>query len=93
MRLEEFLERYISGESYSKCLKSQKVEYLRELKSGSFDFSKATAIANAAMTHIKEMADDVDALKTIKSYKEEVDNFLPQMLLMLFTIYLEGVKK
>jgi len=46
IRLEEFIERYISGEPYSECLISKNTEYLIDVKKGRHNLDEAREIAN-----------------------------------------------
>lgn len=57
-RVEEYLERYIAGEPYIDCLKSNMSGFLMELKKGFYSEARATKIAEESMAHIDEMADE-----------------------------------
>ena len=58
LRIEEYIERYISGESYADCLHTKKATYLRGIKLEPFHLDTARFIADKAMCHINEMCDN-----------------------------------
>lgn len=74
LRIEEYIGRYISGESYASCLLSKKSEYLKKVKCGYYDLDTARIVANTAIANIDRVANvyvethshepnkDVDAL-------------------------------
>ena len=81
LRVEEYLERYINGESYEDCLISKQSEYLKKVKTGAaFTLDEARIAADKAINHIDEMCDkflegtyevdnEVDALLDDVQYK------------------------
>lgn len=54
LRIDEYLERYINGESFEACLKPKDPEFLKEVKLGCFSLDEARLRAKAAMDHIDE---------------------------------------
>lgn len=58
LRVEEFIERYINGESYESCLLPHNPEYLKDVKRGCHNFDEAREMANKADKHIDEMCND-----------------------------------
>ena len=58
LRVGEYLQRYIEGESYQACLKPKFREYLKEVKLGKYDLEQARKIANEAIEYIVKLADD-----------------------------------
>lgn len=54
-RVEEFLERYINGESYQNCLHSNKLSYLIDVKTGFYNLEEARVVANRTLSHIEEL--------------------------------------
>ena len=59
LRVEEYIERYINGESYEKCLRSKMPEFLKQVKTGeSFDLDAARVVAKKSIDHIDEMCDE-----------------------------------
>ena len=75
VRIDEYLERYISGESYEKCLRPHDPEYLISLKTEPRDLRTAEIIAQVAMDHIDNM---YAAVKTTHDFNpnKEVDELL-----------------
>ncbi len=57
LRVEEYLERYIAGESYANCLLPSDPEYLISVKRGKYSLEEARNIANVAKAHVEEMTD------------------------------------
>lgn len=57
LRVEEYLGRYISGESYEDCLRPRDPEYLLDVKRGFFNLEDARALANAAIANVIRIAD------------------------------------
>ena len=58
LRVEEYLERYISGEEYNSCLCPHNPEFLIKVKRGFYNLEKAREVADAAKAHVESMADD-----------------------------------
>lgn len=59
LRVEEYIERYINGESYEKCLRSKMPEFLKQVKTGeSFDLDAARVVSKKSIDHIDEMCDE-----------------------------------
>ena len=65
LRIEEYIERYISGESYADCLHTKKYSYLVQAKLEPFHLDAARFIAEKAMYHIDRMCDDFIAENNI----------------------------
>ena len=70
LRIEEYIERYIAGESYADCLHSKKAAYLRGAKLEPFHLDAARLIAEKAMYHIDRMYDDFIAENDIEVNKD-----------------------
>lgn len=75
VRIEEYLERYIAGESYEKCLRPHDPEYLVSLKTEPRDLRTAEFLAQAAMNHIDNMYAIVKSAYDFNPNKE-VDELL-----------------
>ena len=75
LRVEEYIERYINGESYKNCLISKKADYLKLVKSGLHSLENARWLANCAMDHIKAMCD-----KFIKSNEHKINQEIEELL-------------
>lgn len=58
LRVEEYLQRYINGESYENCLRPRHPEALKWEKLYARPLEEARDVATAAINHITEMADD-----------------------------------
>lgn len=58
LRLEEFIARYLAGDSYEECLYSKDADYLMEVKANKFNLIEARAIAKETLNHIECMADE-----------------------------------
>jgi hypothetical protein len=57
LRVEEYLGRYIAGESYVSCLRPHRPEYLVSVKRGYYDLETARVIANTAIDNVVRVAD------------------------------------
>ena len=57
LRVEDYLLRYINGESYEACLKPLQPQYLIDVKLGCFSLNEARQIANDAMAHIEKICE------------------------------------
>ena len=57
LRLEEFLNRYISGESYTNCLIPTNIDFLKEVKLGLYNLEDAEKQAKRAIDNITNVAD------------------------------------
>lgn len=57
LRVEEYLGRYIAGESYVSCLRPHRPEYLVSVKRGYYDLETARVIANTAIDNVTRVAD------------------------------------
>ena len=55
VRLNEFVTRYINGESYKDCLVSKMPEYLISIKKGRFDVDKVNMMAEASISQTEDM--------------------------------------
>lgn len=55
VRVEEYLQRYITGETYKECLISKIPDYLIDLKLNKYGLDEARVIANKTITHIDEI--------------------------------------
>ena len=69
LRIEEYIERYISGESYADCLHTKKPAYLCSIKLEPLHLDAARFIADQAMYHIERMCDDFIAENNTESNK------------------------
>lgn len=58
LRIEEYIYRYINGESYANCLVSNMATHLKWVKLGNFDLEMARSVAKAAIENIDDMANE-----------------------------------
>lgn len=56
LRVEEYLGRYIAGESYISCLRPHEPEYLVSVKRGKYDLDTARVIAKTAIDNVTRIA-------------------------------------
>ncbi len=57
LRVEDYLERYIAGESYEKCLRPADPEYLIAVKKGIYTLNEARLQGWRAIEHVNRMAE------------------------------------
>lgn len=57
LRVSEYLDRYLSGESYQSCLLTKQPEYLKNIKRGLLDLETARYIADKTYKDIKLKCD------------------------------------
>jgi hypothetical protein len=60
IRVDNYLTRYIGGESYEKCLKHEEKmrDFLLAIKRGEYDLITARAMAEIVMAHVNKIADE-----------------------------------
>lgn len=75
LRVDEYLMRYTSGESYAACLKSNRVDYLKAVKRGYYDLEKARQIAKDTLEHVVAVA-DIFCERVAPSADPEVEELL-----------------
>lgn len=69
LRVEEYIERYINGESYADCLMSKQPEYLKAVKQhGYCTLDEARELGQKALYHILSMHDEF-----VKQVSDEAD--------------------
>lgn len=57
-RVEDYLERYIAGETYEKCLQPTDREFLLKAKNFEYSLEEARQLAEKSMQHILQMTED-----------------------------------
>ena len=67
IRVEDYIERYIKGDSYESCLRPTNPEFIMDIKLGKYDLAAAREIANKSIARITTMADDFVAKVENKS--------------------------
>lgn len=75
LRVEEYIGRYISGETYKNCLQSKKAEYLKSVKMGYYDLDTARVVANTAMSNIDRVCD-----KYVRTCTHKVNDKVNELL-------------
>lgn len=58
LRVGEFIERYINGETYRECLRPASLEYLKSVKRGIYTLKDAERCADVALNKAKTLVDD-----------------------------------
>lgn len=76
LRVSEYLDRYLAGESYGDCLKSKQAEYLLDVKRGRFELEEARDIANTTYADIHEKCDKFIDKHKKDPINSEVDDLL-----------------
>jgi hypothetical protein len=68
VRVDHYLTRYIAGESYESCLKPEEKmkEYLLAIKKGKYELAAARSIAELALAHVTQIADEFCATREDK---------------------------
>ena len=61
IRVEDYIERYIKGDSYESCLYPTNPEFIMDIKLGKYDLAAARDIANKSIARITTMADEFTA--------------------------------
>ena len=85
LRVEEYIARYINGESYEDCLHPHRPDYLMDVKKGYYDLETARVVANTAINNIIRVADDFCA-KTEDKGNPEVNEFLDDVMYRMMKI-------
>jgi hypothetical protein len=59
VRVDNYLTRYIAGDSYEDCLipEAKMKDFLLEIKSGKYNLADARSLAQISLTHVNEIAD------------------------------------
>lgn len=92
LRMNEFMRRYISGETYSSCLKSKIPEYLIDVKRGCHSLDEARKIAKEKLDETIEMKNNyMKATPPVINHKVEelMNNTLINVLKKSFLLELE----
>lgn len=89
LRVKEYLQRYINGESYEDCLRPRNPEYLIAVKQGYFNLEQARTSADAAIADVIETADTF-CEKVGKTFDTEVDTLLDDVQYNIVKSALKG---
>ena len=88
LRIEEYIGRYISGETYEACLKSNKAGYLKDVKNGFYNLITARIVANSAIINIDRVCEAY--LETCShEVNEEVNTLLDDVQYNIMKIAIE----
>ena len=85
LRVEDYIARYIAGEFYEDCLHPTDCEYLLEVKKGKYDLENARRVADLALAHVIEMAEDFCAKAEDKG-NPEVDELLDDVMYRMMKV-------
>lgn len=80
LRVDEYLMRYISGEKYADCLKSNHADFLKEVKRGCFNLEKARTLGAETLEHVTLIA-DIFCEQNPPTANPEVDTLLDKVQL------------
>ena len=93
IRVEDYLERYISGESYANCLRPIDPEYLKAVKMGKYSLEDARIVADKTLAHIEEMCLPFTKESEFNVSNEKVDFVLDNaQLAIMKTAIMEELK-
>lgn len=88
LRVEDYLERYIAGESYEKCLRPADPDYLIAVKLGIYSLDEAREVGLRAMLNVNHMAEEFYA-KNENIEDPEVNALLDSVQLNIMRIAIE----
>ena len=89
LRVQEYIHRYISGESYEACLHPKRPEFLVAVKQGYFNLEQARTSADAAIADVIETA-DAFCEKVGKTFDTAVDELLDDVQYNIVKSALKG---
>ena len=93
IRVEDYLERYISGESYANCLRPTDPEYRKAVKMGKYSLEEARIVADKTLAHIEEMCLPFTKESEFNVSNERVDFVLDDaQLAVMKTAIMEELK-
>ena len=76
LRVEDYLRRYIAGETYVDCLRPTDPEYLKDVKLGKYTLEEARVLANESLARIDEMCAPYDKDSEFNTSNPRVDAIL-----------------
>lgn len=88
LRVEDYLERYIAGESYEKCLRPADPNYLIAVKMGIYSLDEARQVGQRAILNVNSMAEEFYA-KNENIEDPEVNALLDSVQLNIMRIAIE----
>lgn len=95
IRIKNFVDNYIAGEPYSKCLIDNDRDYLIKMKRGfpTWTVEDASLVANDCWEYVKNTVDEECAKTLDVSSKDKTDAILNQVLLSIVTKHLKDELK
>lgn len=78
VRIEDYLERYIEGESYKNCLYPTNSSFIMDIKLGKYSLNEARIIAEQAKNHI-ELLEQIAMKKFENNPNKEVDEIFNEV--------------
>jgi hypothetical protein len=88
LRVEDYLERYIAGESYEKCLRPADPNYLIAVKRGIYSLDEARRVGQRAILNVNSMAEEFYS-KNENIEDPEVNALLDDVQLNIMRIAIE----
>lgn len=88
LRVEDYLERYIAGENYAKCLRPSDPGYLIAVKQGFYSLSDARRVGERAILNVNHMAEEFYS-KNENIEDPEVNELLDDVQLNIMRIAIE----
>lgn len=76
LRVAEYLDRYLAGESYADCLHSKQADYLKNVKCGLYDLEQARVIGEKTYQQIHDKCDAFVEQHKKDPVNQEVSDFL-----------------
>lgn len=76
LRIAEFLDRYIAGESFEDCIHTKQAEFLKDVKQGLFELRQARDVAEGTYTDIHEKCNRFIEAHKNDPINQEVDELL-----------------
>lgn len=86
LRVEEYLKRYIAGESYEDCLTPKYPEYLKQVKKGLYSLEAARKIGKAAYENIHQTCDYFIEQNKNTPINQEVNELLDDVAYQIMKI-------
>ena len=88
LRVLDFLERYIAGESYESCLRPLDPEYLKSVKQFYYKLDEARSVARNAITKVNKIVDDFTSTHEC-TYDSNASNLIDDVQYQIMKIAVE----
>ena len=86
LRVEEYLKRYIAGESYEDCLHTRHSEYLKAVKTGIHPLEEARELGKTTYDNIHQMCDEYIEKNKNTPINQEIDELLDDVAYQIMKI-------